>query len=449
MSGIESSATKTAAIMHDYANVFTGQHTSYSRNLSLSSSQDFTQRSNTSPLAPGNDTSGISQKPVCVLAFMEALWPTTGPAKNLLEFACRAAVAPKSLSRVSIAIATYHRGSGPISNDFVLACQKAGLEIHIIHERFRFDLAVVPAIRNLFARCKPDIIQSHAVKSHFLIRLAAIHRECPWIAFHHGYTWTSPRTRIYNQFDRWSLRAACKVVTVCRLFASALEEIGVRPERIVVRHNSVKNFSPAPEEVVVLLRRTLGISENTQVLLCVGRLSREKAQADLIEAAALMRRDGRHGNVRFVIAGDGPDRQKLKDMTRAFLVEDWFIFTGQVADLVPYYTMADLVVLPSHTEGSPNVLLEAMAAGVPIVATDVGGVPEIVEDEKQALLVEKRNPVALARAIERLLDNANLRKRLSEAARQSISSYSPEAYYDSILSLYLSCLAGKCGLSNS
>ena len=380
---------------------------------------------------------------------MEALWPTTGPAKNLLEFACRAAVAPKSLPRANIEIATYHRGTGPISNDFVLACQQAGLKVHIIHERFLFDLAVVPAIRTLIARCKPDIIQSHAVKSHFLIRLAAIHRERPWIAFHHGYTWTSPRTRIYNQLDRWSLRAASKVVTVCRPFASDLEEIGVRPERIVVRHNSVKNFSSAQDEVVVQLRQTLGISENTQVVLCVGRLSREKAQADLIEAAALMRREGRQGNVRFVVAGDGHDRQKLKDMAKSLLVEDWIIFAGQVADLVPYYTMADLVVLPSHTEGSPNVLLEAMAAGLPIIATAVGGVPEIVENEKQALLVEKRNPVALARAIERVLNDANLRKRLSEAARLSISSYSPEAYYDSILSLYQGCLGGKCELSNS
>ena len=134
------------------------------------------------------------------------------------------------------------------------------------------------------------------------------------------------------------------------------------------------------------MRQTLGISENTQVVLCVGRLSREKAQADLIEAAALMRREGRQGNVRFVVAGDGHDRQKLKDMAKSLLVEDWIIFAGQVADLVPYYTMADLVVLPSHTEGSPNVLLEAMAAGLPIIATAVGGVPEIVENEKQALV---------------------------------------------------------------
>ena len=383
------------------------------------------------------------KRPTRVLAFMEARWPTTGPAKNLIDFARRAAGNPNTEMRAIVTVATYHRGGEPASNDFVRACEKCGLEVHVIPERFLFDPAVIPAIHKLIALCSPDIVQSHAVKSHFLIRLAAIHRERPWIAFHHGYTWTSPRTRIYNHLDRWSLRAARRVVTVCRPFAADLEEVGVRSERIVVQHNSVRTFVPSPDRVVADLRRGLGIPEGMQILLCAGRLSREKAQTDLIEAAALMRRENSQLSLRWVIAGDGPDQQMLKGMAKSLLVEDRFIFTGQVADLTPFYTMANLVVLPSHTEGSPNVLLESMAAGLPIIATAVGGVPEIVEDEKQALLIEKQNPRALAQAIDRMLNDTSLRKRLSEAARNSVSAYSPTAYCDSILSLYHECLAGK------
>jgi glycosyltransferase involved in cell wall biosynthesis len=394
------------------------------------------------------DSSGSLMRPVRVLAFIEALSPTTGPAKNLIEFARRAAGAPQSLLGANITLATFHRGNGPISNDFVLACEKAGLEVHVLRERFLFDLAVVPAMRKLIALHKPDIIQSHAVKSHFLIRLTGINRECPWIAFHHGYTWTSSRTRIYNHLDRWSLPAASKVVTDCRPFASALEKIGVRPERIVIQHSSVKNFSPASDKEVSELRQALGISKDTPVLLCVGRLSREKAQADLVEAAALLRRANKQRKIRFILAGGGPDEQMLKDTARSFFVEDWFIFTGHLPDLGPYYTLANLLVLPSHTEGSPNVLLEAMAAGLPIIATDVGGIPEIVTNEKEALLIEKQNPVALARAIERLLGDVNLQSRLGEAARRRISAYSPAAYCDSILSLYQSCLATNVELSD-
>jgi glycosyltransferase involved in cell wall biosynthesis len=415
----------------------------------LSSSQHSSEKANASLLASGTPGYDPTRKSVRILAFIEALWPTTGPAKNLLEFAGRAAVAPGPLPRATIAIATYHRGNGPVSNDFVIAGQKAGLEIHVIRERFLFDLAVIPAIRKLVDLFQPDIIQSHAVKSHFLIWLTGIHREHPWIAFHHGYTWTSLRTRAYNQLDRWSLPAANKVVTVCRPFASTLEGIGVRPERILVQHNAVKAFSPVPAEAIGQLRKTLGIHEGTRVILCVGRLSREKAQTDFIEAAALMRKDSPQRNIQFVIAGDGPDNQMLKNLARARLVEDRIIFAGQVADLAPYYKMADLVVLPSHSEGSPNVLLEAMAAGLPIIATAVGGVPEIVQHEKQALLVEKQNPSALSRSIERLLDDPSLCAQLSEAARQSISAYSPEVYRDSILSLYQSCLASKFAASNT
>lgn len=412
----------------------------------MSSSQDFTQKSNTSPFVSGIDSS--SEKPVRVLAFMEALWPTTGPAKNLLEFAGRAAVAPGPLPRATISIATYHRGNEPVDNDFVVACKKADLEIHIIHERFLFDLAVIPAIRRLIDRFQPDIIQTHAVKSHFLVRLSGINRTRPWIAFHHGYTWTSLRTRVYNELDRWSLVAPNKVVTVCRPFALTLQGIGVNPERIVVRHNSVKSFSPVSAEKVAQLRQDLEIQQGARVILCVGRLSREKAQSDFIEAASLIRRNNPPRNIRFVVAGDGPDRHMLKDLAKARKVEDLVIFAGQVADLGPYYTMADLAVLPSHTEGSPNVLLEAMAAGLPIIATAVGGVPEIVEHEKQALLVEKQNPSELARSIERLLDDPDLCDRLSTAAQLSISAYSPEAYRDAILSLYENCLTAKSKASN-
>jgi len=374
---------------------------------------------------------------------MEALWPTTGPAKNLIDFACRAANPEKNGPRAIVTIATYHRGAGPASNDFVRACEKAGLEIHVIRERFLFDPAVIPAIHKLVVACNPDIVQSHAVKSHFLIRLTALHRKRPWIAFHHGYTWTSQRTRIYNHLDRWSLLAARKLVTVCRPFVTNLQEIGVSPERIVVQHNSVKSFTPSDQQTVSELRRTLGISEEEHVVLCAGRLSREKAQADFIEAVAFLRDTNPQIRARFVIAGDGPDRQMLTDRARTLGVDDRVIFTGQISDLVPFYTMATLVVLPSHSEGSPNVLLEAMAAGLPIIATDVGGVPEIVANEKQALLVEKQNPLALAQAMARMLQDSQLRQRLAEAALQGASAYSPAAYCEAILSLYNACLEGN------
>jgi len=380
-------------------------------------------------------------RPVRPLVFMEALWPTTGPARNLIEFACRAINRSDSLLSAKVIVATFHRGTRPTRNEFVHGCREAGLEVHVIRERFLFDPAVVPQIRKLIALCKPDIIQSHAVKSHFLIRLSGLNRRYPWIAFQHGYTWTDSKTKIYNCLDRWSLPAASRVVTVCRPFAAALEKIGVDPKRIVIQHNSVKPFSPSGEREISDLRRRLGISMDCQVALCVGRFSREKAQRDLVEAVAILRKSNEHRKLKVILAGDGPDEGMLKKAAHSADVGEWLVFVGRVSNPTPYYTMADLFVLPSHTEGSPNALLEALAAGLPIVATSVGGVPEIVRNESEALLVEKQNPMALAQAMARVLDDSDLRHRLAETAQRRIHVFSPEAYCESILSLYQSCLA--------
>ena len=287
------------------------------------------------------------------------------------------------------------------------------------------------------------MIQTHAVKSHFLARLAGLPKCAPWIAFHHGYTWTDLKVRLYNQLDRWSLPHASKIITVCHSFARDLEHFGIPTERIAVRHNSVRAFLPASEDRVHELRQTLGCSADTKVLLSVGRLSREKGQADLIEALATIRKEESQRKLLLIIVGVGPESRILKNAAKKLRVADWVVFPGHQADVTPYYTLADLMVLPSHSEGSPNVLLEAMAAGLPIIATAVGGVPEIVTSGKEALLVEVRSPAALALAINRALGDDNLRKQLSGAARSASANYSPEAYCDFMLSVYNSCLVEK------
>ena len=393
------------------------------------------------------DKSLLAINTVRVLAFIEASW-LTGPAKNLIEFARRAAQ-NGSLLRANIAIVTFVRGTEPASNEFTAACRQAGLDVHIIRERFLFDPVIIGAIRELVKAQNPDIVQTHNVKSHFLVRITGTHRRHPWVAFHHGYTWPSLRVRLYNQLDRWSLRAASKVVTVCHPFARSLERVGVRSERIAIRHNSVKPFLPVTEQRVLEIRRKLGIPFGTRVILSVGRLSREKGQADLIEAVSLLRKENSSRNLRLVLVGDGPDKQKLQNAAEAAGIADCVLFAGHQIDVIPYYTMADLLVLPSHTEGSPNTLLEAMAAALPIIATAVGGVPEMVTDHKEGLLVHERSPDKLAAAISLVLGSETFRRKLSDSARSAASAYSPSAYCDFMLSLYRDSLADCAAGSSS
>jgi glycosyltransferase involved in cell wall biosynthesis len=173
-------------------------------------------------------------KQIRLLAFLEAT-SITGPAKNLLEFAKLARDATDS--PVEVSIATFRREGD--SDVFLSAVQHAGIPSYPIPERSRFDRSVLGSMRALAVKLAPDIIQTHAVKSHFLIRRAELDRMRPWLAFHHGYTWPELRARAYNQLDRWSLRSARQVVTVSTPFRDELVRRGVAAERIAVVHNAI------------------------------------------------------------------------------------------------------------------------------------------------------------------------------------------------------------------
>jgi glycosyltransferase involved in cell wall biosynthesis len=209
----------------------------------------------------------------------------------------------------------------------------------------------------------------------------------------------------------------------------------------MIQHNAVNEFTPAPDDQVAQLRHSFGIESDTWVLLTVGRLSREKGHSDLIDAVALVRKEDRAPRkLKLIIVGDGPERQRLTNQVRRLALENYVVFTGHQPDVSGYYTLADVMVLPSHTEGSPNALLEAMAAGLPIIATAVGGMPEIVGPKRAAFLVQKQDPHAIARAINQLLSHDVLRRRLSQAARSEAKIYSPPGYCQALLSLYQNCL---------
>jgi glycosyltransferase involved in cell wall biosynthesis len=336
-------------------------------------------------------------------------------------------------------IITFDRsGDGNPPNEFVTAARAAGLEIDLIPEQRRFDLAVIPALHEAIEKHRPDIVITNSVKSHFLFWRTRLGKQYPWVAFHHGYTTTDLKMRVYNRLDRWSLPKANRIVTVCQAFARELtKSVKVPEEKILVQHNAIRHRPKPSADEVNEMRQRIGIAEAERVVLSVGRLSKEKAHSDLIEAFKLLRAVNPNPGCRLVIVGDGPERDGLEAIARASGDNDRITFVGHVADVQPFYATADVFVLPSHSEGSPNVLLEAMAAEVPIVATAVGGVPEIVVDEESALLVPPQNPPALAAAIGRVLQDGSLARRLTTVASALVDrEHSPEAYARSLISLY-------------
>ena len=371
-------------------------------------------------------------KQIRLLAFLEAT-TITGPAKNLLEFARMARDA--SDSPVEVSIATFRREGD--SDVFLNAAQHAGIPIYPIDERGRFDRSIPGSMRSLAEKLAPDIIQTHAVKSHFLIRRAALDQVRPWLAFHHGYTWPDLRARAYNQLDRWSLRSARQVVTVSAPFRDELVRHGVNAERIAIVHNAIDPaWGSRVRDAAPSLRHQLGIAAEKKVILIVGRLSREKDHLTLLKAFDQSRKAGR-SDAHLVVVGDGPERPRIERQIEVLNLGAHVSMTGQQPSAEPYYGLADVAVLSSLSEGSPNALLEAMAARVPTVATAVGGIPEMVADGESALLVPSGDSRAMAAALSATLSDRELVDNLTGRARQLVETrYSPELRVNALCKLY-------------
>jgi len=360
----------------------------------------------------------------------------TGPAKNVLRFAgeCR--------DRVDLTIVTFVRASEKRSqadshNAFISEIRRLNLPLEIIWETGAYDLSVVTSLRQILERHKPDIVQTHAVKSHFLVSLLR-KRTFRWIAFHHGYTSEDLKAHIYNQCDRWSLRACDCVVTVCAEFARRLARRGGHQDRIFVVPNSVKpDFDFPNAKLLQEIRQRLLISGDDLIILAIGRLSPEKGHRYLIDAIAKIISWAPQLKLKVLIAGEGPVEGKLKTQIVKRGLEKCVTLIGQCSDVKPLFSIADLFVLPSLSEGSPNVLLESMAACVPIVATNVGGVPEIVNDGESANLVPPANADILGKSILALLIDRSRAKQLASVAfERARLMFSPTRYNDRILNIY-------------
>ena len=370
-----------------------------------------------------------------VIASIEA-HTVTGPAKNLLRF-CR--LARNRADGCDISLVTYVR-PGSDTNDFLKAAEAYRIPVHLIRERHAFDRSVLPGLRELFKRERPDIVQSHAVKSHVLVKFARPSTAC-WIAYHHGYTYTDLKMRVYNQLDRWSLPSADRVVTVCDVFRHQLTNLGVRPDRIRVLGNCIEPHQ-SPSQTSTELRERLRIPPTARVLVSIGRLSREKGHRYLVTALPPLE----SANVCLLLIGEGPERERLEEQVKQLGLQGKVLFVGHQRDPLPFYDLADVFVLPSLSEGSSNALLEAMRAAKPIVATRVGGTPETATDGLSALLVPPGDPGSLARAIDRILKDSKLAAALGrEAADTIMSRFSPEAYFRSLMSIYREVCATERG----
>ena len=266
---------------------------------------------------------------------------------------------------------------------------------------------------------RADVLLCHGYKANLLGRVAARRQKVPVVAVSRGWTGESFKVRLYERLDRFHLRWMDRVVCVSAAQAAKVRRAGVRPGRVRVIHNAVdpERFAdPDPRYRAKLLRYFR--PRRKLVVGAAGRLSPEKGFDVLVRAAEQVAQEG--ASVGFILFGDGPCRAQLVQQIDAAGLKASFVLSGFRADLDRFVPYLDLLVLPSHTEGLPNVVLEACAAAVPVVATAVGGTPEVIEDGVSGYLVPPGDPEALAGRIRDLLASEERRREMGFQGRQRV-----------------------------
>jgi glycosyltransferase involved in cell wall biosynthesis len=291
-------------------------------------------------------------------------------------------------------------------------------------EALKFDTPNLPAaaleLTNRLRRLRADVLLCHGYKANLLGRVAAKQTGAKAVAVSRGWTGESRKVQIYETIDRLHLRYMDRVVCVSHGQARKVRRAGVPPSRITVVPNAARLTAvPGPDpEGREQLESFFG-RPGEFVIVGAGRLSPEKGVAVLIEAAK--RVIAAEPAARFVVFGEGAQRPALERMIAAAGLAREFALPGFRGDLDQLLPNADLFILPSFTEGLPNVVLEASAASVPVVATAVGGTPEVVADGKTGLLVRAGDSDALAARITELLADEPRRRAMGDAGRRFVA----------------------------
>ena len=251
-----------------------------------------------------------------------------------------------------------------------------------------------------------------------------------------------------ERLNRWTARLDDRVIAVCELARQAeIERATVSPEHVVTIYNGIdaQQFSATNPQVVAQVRQAFGIPVDALLVGTVGRLHRQKGFTDLLTAIAQVQEHIL--TVRLLLVGDGELRDDLEIQAQSSGLSDVVTFTGARSDVPEILAGLDVFVLPSLWEGMPNVVLEAMAASLPVVATAVGGTPEVVVDGVTGLLVPPRDPDALAQAITRLLRDPDLRRKMGRAGRERVERhFGVERMVQATEALYEELVGEKMGL---
>jgi len=352
-----------------------------------------------------------------------------GPGKGVFQFLKYADRGSFDYLLCSIDIGNKPKG------EFIKEAVSKGLNIELLHQHFKFDPSMIWQARDIITKNDINIIQTHGYKESVLGFFLKKICKKPWIGFAHGYTNENIKVRLYNKLDSLALRAPDIVVTVSNPLKGFLVDSGISEKKIRIIYNAIDKDELKPDLSAGEVRNQYGIRNGDKLVGVIGRLSPEKGQAVFLHAFRKVAEKVPFAKA--IIIGDGQDRERLMNFCSDNGLRDRVIFAGYQNNIANFYQILDLFVLPSFSEGLPNVVLEAMAFRIPVIATSVGGVPEVITDGLNGLLVPPGNSDIMAEKIIRLQGNDKGGETIAENAYRSLfPKFSPEHRAQQILTLY-------------
>ena len=305
-------------------------------------------------------------------------------------------------------------------SQFSAAVQRVRLPFLDLPETGRFNLHHAGRLRKHLREHHVDLLHTHGYRSDVLGLVATRGLPVALVTTHHGWIRNSRRQRVAARLAIALSRWFDGVEVVSAPLLAELPRSVRESERVAVVHNALVLEDYVPRNYRESVRAGLGVHADSPLIAVIGRLSVEKGCLEMIEAFGELA--GEDARLHLVFVGEGPLEFELARLARGRDWRDRLHLVGHQAAVQPFLEAADLVVSPSRTEGLSNVILEALAFRRPVVATRVGGNPEIIEDGVCGLLVEPHRPQEIAEGIRRLLRDDLLRERCAENGRTRVAT---------------------------
>ncbi|MGE5417630.1 MAG: glycosyltransferase family 4 protein [Acidobacteriota bacterium] len=311
---------------------------------------------------------------------------------------------------------------------FAELTRNQGIPTHEIVMKHKLDLNTVEPIRQLIRTNEYDLIHTHGTRANLVARMAAKKENKPVVTTFHSVLRFDYQSRweafTAKLLTRLTNNKSDHFIAISQAIKQDLYEMGIKPNQMDVIYNGLDTSRLTPESTPGEVRKAFNIPSGRFTIGSIGRLHPVKGHSYLLLAVKEL--TVRFPDILLLLVGEGPERQALEEQVYELEIERNVIMTGFYPNVSDIYPVIDLLCLPSIMEGMGLVLLEAMYFGVPVVATKVGGIPEVVINGEDGLLVPPADHLALAQAIEQIMSDPNIAVSIVANGHQRVDEFRVE-----------------------